>query len=55
MENVWNDDIAGERKDLAPIMEEEDKRQAKGFFSTLFLIPRDVSIQNWRTTAIVCD
>ncbi|XP_039312389.1 liprin-beta-2 isoform X2 [Solenopsis invicta] len=30
MENVWSDGISGERKDLAPIMEEEDKGQAKG-------------------------
>ncbi|XP_011861050.1 PREDICTED: liprin-beta-2 isoform X3 [Vollenhovia emeryi] len=30
MENTWSDGIAGERKDLAPIMEEEDKGQAKG-------------------------
>ncbi|XP_011646044.1 liprin-beta-2 isoform X2 [Pogonomyrmex barbatus] len=30
MENTWNDSIVGERKDLAPIMEEEDKGQAKG-------------------------
>jgi len=46
MENTWSDIIAGERKDLAPIMEEEDKGQAKGFSSTLFPIWRDVSIQN---------
>lgn len=30
MENVWSDSITGERKDLAPIMEEEDRGQAKG-------------------------
>ncbi|XP_071557857.1 uncharacterized protein Liprin-beta isoform X1 [Temnothorax nylanderi] len=30
MENTWSDGIAGERKDLTPIMEEEDKGQAKG-------------------------
>lgn len=30
MENIWSDGVAGERKDLAPIMEEEDKEQAKG-------------------------
>ncbi|XP_014486474.1 PREDICTED: uncharacterized protein LOC106750559 isoform X2 [Dinoponera quadriceps] len=30
MENIWSDGITGERKDLAPIMEEEDKGQAKG-------------------------
>lgn len=32
MENAWSNGIAGERKDLAPIIEEEDKGQAKGFF-----------------------
>lgn len=32
MENIWSDGIVGERKDLAPIMEEEDKGQAKGSF-----------------------
>ena len=48
MENTWSDGIIGERKDLTPIMEEEDKGQAKGFSSTLFPIPRDVSIQNWK-------
>jgi len=36
MENSWNDAIVGERKDLAPIMEEEDKG-TKGFFSILFI------------------
>lgn len=56
MENVWSDGISGERKDLAPIMEEEDKGQAKGkafslffflFFSFLpFLAQRNFSIQN---------
>lgn len=35
MENTWSDGIAAERKDLAPIMEEEDKGQAKGFSSIL--------------------
>lgn len=30
MENSWNDDISEERKDLTPIMEEEDKGQMKG-------------------------
>ncbi|XP_011348608.1 liprin-beta-2 isoform X3 [Ooceraea biroi] len=30
MEKVWSDGIIGERKDLTPIMEEEDKGQAKG-------------------------
>ncbi|XP_012530529.1 liprin-beta-2 isoform X2 [Monomorium pharaonis] len=33
MENVWSDGIVEERKDLAPIMEEEDKGQAKGLQS----------------------
>jgi len=31
-----SDGIIGERKNLAPIMEEEDKRQAKGFFTNIF-------------------
>ncbi|XP_025162948.1 liprin-beta-2 isoform X3 [Harpegnathos saltator] len=30
MENIWSDSTVGERKDLAPIIEEEDKGQAKG-------------------------
>ncbi|XP_012231629.1 liprin-beta-2 isoform X2 [Linepithema humile] len=30
MENAWSNGIAGERKDLTPIIEEEDKGQAKG-------------------------
>ncbi|XP_018314834.1 liprin-beta-2 isoform X3 [Mycetomoellerius zeteki] len=30
MDNTWSDGIVGERKDLTPIMEEEDKGQAKG-------------------------
>lgn len=39
MENAsWNDIIAAERKNLAPIMEEEDKGQAKGLSSISFLI-----------------
>jgi len=33
-----NDGIIGERKNLAPIMEEEDKRQAKGFLPISFPI-----------------
>jgi len=51
MENIWSDDIVGERKDLTPIMEEEDKGQAKGFSLTLFPIPRDISIQDWKIKA----
>lgn len=43
MENIWSDGIAGERKDLAPILEEEDKGQAKGFSSILVSVTRDVS------------
>lgn len=31
MENAWNNDFDGEQKDLAPIMEEEDREKAKGF------------------------
>jgi len=46
MENIWSDVIVGERKDLAPIMEEEDKGQAKGLPLILFPIRRNVSIQN---------
>lgn len=39
MENAsWNDIIAAERKNLAPIMEEEDKGQVKGLSSISFLI-----------------
>lgn len=38
MENIWSDGIVGERKDLAPIMEEEDKGQAKGFSLISFSI-----------------
>ncbi|KAL0103427.1 hypothetical protein PUN28_017593 [Cardiocondyla obscurior] len=30
MENIWSDNISEERKDLTPILEEEDKSQAKG-------------------------
>jgi len=36
MENAsWNDVITVERKNLAPIIEEEDKGQAKGLFNFL--------------------
>lgn len=39
MENSWNDAIIGERKDLAPIMEEEDKGM-KGFLILFISISR---------------
>lgn len=45
MENAWSNGIAGERTDLTPIIEEEDKGQVKGFSSFFLFLSHRVHIK----------